>query len=251
MPKLLGPASQTGERLLQRGRWLHSGGRRWVTAKSRAPIAIGRAYIGSGGASPLAGTNIANAKEDGVIKDGFVSISCLATCSAPTDTTVWTGRARTDGTFDVTGLETGDYSVAFWDETQNYIMDIEQYHVTSGATVVSATATPTTAPTVTFATNPNLVVGNTVFFTSADPTWNGNFQVMSVSPDGLTVTLQVVNGTNTNPTADATSLPTVNVTDVGHILLPGWFTDLQGSIFNDLNGNGIRDTCAASCPRNT
>ena len=131
-------------------------------------IAIGRSYIGSGGASPLAGTNLANSKKDGVIEDGLISVSCLAVCSAPTDSTVWTGRARTDGTFDVTGLETGDYSVAFWDEAQSYIMAVLQYHVTS----------------------------------SADP---------------------------------ATA-----VTNAGDILLPGWFTDLQGSVFNDLNGDGIR-----------
>lgn len=131
-------------------------------------IAIGRAYIGSGGKSALAGTNLANAKKDGVIKDGLISVSCLATCSAPTDTMVWAGRARADGTFDVTGLETGDYSVAFWDEAQSYIMAVLQYHVTS----------------------------------SSDPA--------------------------------------IAVTNAGDILLPGWFTDLHGSVFNDLNGDGIR-----------
>ncbi len=133
-------------------------------------IKIGRAYIGSGGGTPLAGTNLSNAKEDGIIKDGLISISCLATCGAPTDTTVWTGRAKNDGTFTVNGLETGDYSVAFWDETQNYIMSILQYHVTGDV--------------------------------ASDP---------------------------------------ANITDAGHILLPGWFTDLQGTVFNDVNGNGIQD----------
>ncbi len=135
--------------------------------------AIGRAYIGSGGASPLAGTNIANAKEDGVIKDGVVSISCLATCNAPTDTTVWTGRSRTDGTFSVTGLQSGDYSVAFWDETQNYIMDIEQYTVV-GDPVQTTTVVP--LPAVTAATRAGTPANRTYTLTFASApavsTWN-------------------------------------------------------------------------------
>ncbi len=134
-------------------------------------IVIGRAYIGSGGASPLTGFNLANAKEDGPIEDGVVSISCLATCNAPTDTTVWTGRARSDGTFHVRGLETGDYSVAFWDESQSYIMAALQYSVTSG-----------------------------------------------------------------------------EVTDVADILLAGWFTDLQGTVFNDINGDGVRQANEPGVP---
>ena len=128
-------------------------------------LAIGRAYIGSSGTKALAGQNIANAKKDGIITDGLVSVSCLAICTAPTDSTVWTGRARSDGTFDITGLETGDYTVAVWDETQAYIMSVLQYHVVSGAPA----------------------------------------------------------------------------TQTGDILLSGWFTDLQGTVFNDLNGDGIHD----------
>ena len=70
-------------------------------------LMIGRSYIASGGATPLAGLNLANSKEDGPIEDGLVSISCLADCSAPTDQAIWTGRARSDGSFRVTGLQTG------------------------------------------------------------------------------------------------------------------------------------------------
>ena len=51
--------------------------------------------------SPLAGTNLANAKEDGLIEDGVVSVSCIATCNAPTDIDGLGGPARTDGTFEV------------------------------------------------------------------------------------------------------------------------------------------------------
>jgi uncharacterized repeat protein (TIGR01451 family) len=134
------------------------------TGQITGTLMVGRAYIGSGGATPLAGTNLANAKADGVIEDGVVSVSCIATCNAPTDSVVWVGRARTDGTFDVNHLQTGDYVVSFWDEQQSHILAAMQYHVTSGET-----------------------------------------------------------------------------TDVGDILLPGWFTDLQGVVFNDLDGDGFRD----------
>ena len=69
-------------------------------------IVIGRSYIGSGGALPLAGVNLTNSKidTDKGIEDGIVAVSCIAACNAPTDTLVWAGRARQDGTFDVNGL---------------------------------------------------------------------------------------------------------------------------------------------------
>ncbi|HEY0518314.1 MAG TPA: hypothetical protein VGC84_02385, partial [Ilumatobacteraceae bacterium] len=146
------------------------------TGELTGRLMVGRAYIGSGGGAPLAGTNLANAKADGPIEDGVVSVSCIATCNAPTDSLVWAGRARADGTFDVNHLQTGDYVVAFWDETQDYILAVMQYSVTS-------------------------------------------------SPD-----------------------PTVNVTDVGDVLLPGWFTSLKGVVFNDLNGNGARDAGEPGIP---
>jgi uncharacterized repeat protein (TIGR01451 family) len=212
----------------------------------KGTLAIGRSYVGSGGASPLAGTNLANSREDGVIEDGLVSVSCLATCNAPTDTTVWTGRARADGTFDINHLQTGDYSVAFWDEAQSYIMAILQYHVTSSTnptvTVTATTAGATVDPTVTFSANPNLNVGDTIFFTSTNATWSGNFDVLSISTTNpLKFTLRASSGPNPTVAVTGAARPTVNVTDVGHILLPGWFTDLRGTVFNDLNGDGVHD----------
>ena len=218
-------------------------------------VAIGRAYIGSGGASPLAGTNITNAKEDGVIKDGIVSISCLATCIAPTDTTVWTGRARTDGTFSVTGLQTGDYSVAFWDETQSYIMAILQYSVVGDPTQAQAPAVTSAIRsgtainrvyTLNFSAPVNLPINTVLTLTGGNANWSGTFRVLAVNS---TTSVRVVKtGGGGNPTGNATVLPQVFFgpminpapTDVGHVLLPGWFTDLTGVVFNDLNGDGIR-----------
>jgi hypothetical protein len=250
------------------------------------------------------------------------------------------GRAHKDGTFDVKGLQTGDYSVAFWDESQNYILAVLAYHVTSaptapmitaatrtgnnnttlrltfdtnsglsnGTNIVLAGGTPSWAgnfrvtnvqsngtlvtisprngtpnptasattlptmtspavqayatgscvggspcvPTVNFTSDPGLAVGTTVYFSSkssagtVDPKWTGNFQVLTVSNGGRTVTLAKVDPT-TKPTGAPTYPLSMNVTDAGQILLPGWFTDLQGSVFNDLNGNGKRDVCRTRC----
>ena len=218
----------------------------------KGTVAIGRAYIGSGGASPLAGTNLANAKKDGVIKDGLVSISCLASCSAPTDTTIWTGRSRTDGTFEVTGLQTGDYSVAFWDETQSYIMDIEQYSVVGNPaqaalpTVLSATRTGgqgNRVYTLNLASAPG-PIANPITLVGGSNGWTGNFNLVSVTGNSVVITRA-----NNLPNGNAITVPQAffgppvapTPVDVGDILLPGWFTDLQGSIFNDINGNGVRD----------
>ena len=216
-------------------------------------VAIGRAYIGSGGASPLAGTNLANAKKDGVIKDGLVSISCLATCSAPTDTTIWTGRSRSDGTFKVTGLQTGDYSVAFWDETQSHIMDIEQYRVAGNPTqaalpaVTSATRTgPAIARvyTLNFVSDPGVITGQ-ITLVGGNNGWSGTFDVISTTGNSVSVVRtpapQPTGSANVVPQAFAGPFTNPAPTDVGDILLPGWFTDIQGSVFNDVNGNGIRD----------
>ena len=198
-------------------------------------------------------------KKDGFIKDGVVSISCLATCNAPTDTTIWTGRARTDGTFTVTGLQTGDYSVAFWDETQSYIMTILQYSVV-GDPVPSQAALPavtsavrsTTLPrtfTLNFASNPNVLVNSILTLTGGNNGWAGTFRVSSI------VTATSIRVVRTSPAgspgASATVQPVATktvftnppATDMADVLLPGWFTDLQGHIFNDLNGDALRNEC--------
>ena len=141
------------------------------TGSLTGALKVGRAFIGATGPSALAGANLSNAKEDGPIEDGVVSVNCLAGCAAPTDSAVWVGRAKTDGTFTVTGLQPGDYGIALWDESQSYILATLQYHVDANAT-----------------------------------------------------------------------------TDMGDVLLPGWFTDIQGTIFIDTNENGKRDPGEAGVP---
>ena len=229
-------------------------------------IMIGRAYIGSGSGVALAGANLANAREFGPIEDGLISISCIATCHAPTDEAVWTGRAAADGTFRVTGLQTGDYVVSFWDESQSYILAVMQYHVdgnqrfefgTLPAVTSASVAFTRTGRTYTlrFASTPTgVVAGDTLSLSGGDNGWDGLFTVQSLS--GSTVLVRKASGSA--PSATAVVLPIAKKvllpgidpapTDVGHILLPGWFTDLKGSVFVDCNGDGIRQDGQSTDP---
>ncbi|HEY7628158.1 MAG TPA: hypothetical protein VH761_13875, partial [Ilumatobacteraceae bacterium] len=208
-------------------------------------IMVGRAYIGSGGgdvlgtpAAPYDGLNLANAKSDGPVEDGIVSISCIATCNAPTDTAVWTGRARADGTFNVTGLQTGDYVVSFWDETQSYILVPAQFSVngdqtatTSPLIITSATATSSilVPKIITFASPHGLSVGQTITLNNngvaANSRWNGSFTVISVpsttSVRVLRVSLlqPITNAVAPMPTTTATTSTFTDPapTDVGEV----------------------------------
>ena len=230
-------------------------------------LMIGRSYIASGGATPLAGLNLANSKEDGPIEDGLVSISCLADCSAPTDQAIWTGRARSDGSFRVTGLQTGDYSVAFWDESQSYILAVLQYHVDGDQvfpilpTITKAERTGSNSArkyTLTFVSKPT-IVGGQLTLSGGDNGWNGNFTVVkqsTVAP--WTVEVTAISPTQ-NPRGNAgakpqgTSGPGINpaALNVGHVLLLGWFTDLTGVVFNDLNGDGVKQAGEPGIPNFT
>jgi uncharacterized repeat protein (TIGR01451 family) len=113
-----------------------------ATAKLEGDLHVGTAYIGSqagtpctaqntpaGCTTPLAGTNLANAVDSGPIDDGVVSISCLAGCTSAADSVVWAGRADETGHFKVGGLQKGTYSIALWDEDQNYILAVEQVDI--------------------------------------------------------------------------------------------------------------------------
>ncbi len=73
------------------------------------------------------------------------------------------------------------------------------------ATVMTATVVAT-VPTITLGSTDHLKVNDTVVLSSADPTWNKSFTVVTVSPDGRTVTLNAASG---NPTATATQLPVI------------------------------------------
>ncbi|MEP7203436.1 MAG: hypothetical protein ABI894_12550 [Ilumatobacteraceae bacterium] len=228
-------------------------------------INVGRAYVGSGGGgllgtptAPYDGLNLANAKSDGPIEDGLVSISCIATCNAPTDTAVWTGRARADGTFNVTGLQTGDYVVSFWDEKQDYLLVPAQYSVNGDQVATTTPLTITSAVvasgirTLTFSTAHGLSTGQFITLNNngvaANSRWSGLF-IVSSTPSPTTARVvrfsflqPLVSAVLPMPTTTASTSVFSNPapTDVGPILMPGWFTDITGVVFNDINGDGVR-----------
>ena len=73
------------------------------------------------------------------------------------------------------------------------------------ATVLTATVVGG-VPTVTLGSTDYLSVGNTIVLSSTDAAWNNSFTVLTVSPDGRTVTLDAVSNP---PTATATALPVI------------------------------------------
>jgi uncharacterized repeat protein (TIGR01451 family) len=170
-----------------------------ASAELGGALHVGTAYIGSQAGpntQPLAGTNLANAVDSGPIHDGLISINCLAGCTSDEDSVVWTGRANADGTWSVKGLQNGSYSVAFWDETQNYILALEQ---------VDITPKNTDEPYTDLNRNHQYDQGEPFVDNNGDGVWTKG------TPKSM-----------------------------GTKLLPGWFTNISGSIFVDDNEDGIR-----------
>ena len=51
------------------------------------------------------------------------------------DQAVWVGRGNADGSFDIAGVPDGDYPLTWWDEPQNYILNLINVTVRNGETV--------------------------------------------------------------------------------------------------------------------
>ena len=51
------------------------------------------------------------------------------------DTAVWIGQGKVDGTFEIPHVPDGTYTLAWWDEPQDYIMDIQNITVTNGEVI--------------------------------------------------------------------------------------------------------------------
>lgn len=66
-------------------------------------------------------------KVQGPIPDGWLSLNDLENG----DQAVWVGQAGSDGRFDITGVPAGDYTLTWWDESQNNLLALE--NVTVGA----------------------------------------------------------------------------------------------------------------------
>ncbi|MEI8239726.1 MAG: hypothetical protein WCI22_09915, partial [Actinomycetota bacterium] len=125
------------------------------------------------------------------------------------------------------------------------------------ANLVGATVSRSTGPTLQFIADPGLKTNDWVMLSGGGRGWSGTFYV-----NGIVTKTTPKNGPTTwnvpvtavlptvDPRRGTTQLPSVAragsapaATDVKKVLLQGWFTDLQGAIFNDLDGNGKRDEC--------
>ena len=105
--------------------------------------------------------------------------------------------------------------------------------------------------TLTFNADPNLALNQQLTLSGGNNGWSGTFRATAApSPSGPNWTVPVVGVAPTqNPGPTATVVPQAfagpffdpapnNISDV---LLSGWFTDLQGTVFVDTNGDGIHD----------
>jgi hypothetical protein len=95
-------------------------------------------YPGIGGLAGTGGnTGTAGYKFDRPVHHPWVTLSDLNNG----DKTIWAGNAALDGSFDITGVADGSYSIAVWDQMQDYIFD--SFNVTvSGGKVVDLGVVP-------------------------------------------------------------------------------------------------------------
>ena len=110
-----------------------------VPAPPGAPVATGSIkgrimgaaayYPGLGGLAGQAGNaGTAGYKFDRPVKHPWVTLSDLNNG----DKTIWATNANLDGTFQIKGVPDGSYSVAVWDQMQDYIFDSFNVSVTGG-----------------------------------------------------------------------------------------------------------------------
>ncbi len=70
-------------------------------------------------------------KENGPIRKPWLSLVDLDAG----DVAVWIGQGNTDGTFDISGVPDGNYSLSWWDEPQDYNLNMINLVVKDGGTV--------------------------------------------------------------------------------------------------------------------
>jgi hypothetical protein len=91
-------------------------------------------YVPTTGGLSLPGTiwgGMAGAKVDHQIDKPWIVLSDLNRG----DTAVWVGQGTSQGAFTITGVPDGTYTLTYWDQDQEYILDLLQVTVNNGETV--------------------------------------------------------------------------------------------------------------------
>ncbi len=93
-----------------------------------------KVYVPTTGGACLPGTiwgGLCGGKVDKPIDKPWITLSDLNNG----DTAVWMGRGGADGTFTIPNVPAGSYTITYWDEPQNYILDLLNVTVANGETV--------------------------------------------------------------------------------------------------------------------
>ena len=77
---------------------------------------------------------LTGAKIDKPVANPWISLTAL-TGTPELDTAIYVGQGNTDGTFDIKNVPDGNYTLTWWDEPQNYILDLVNVSVAGGEVV--------------------------------------------------------------------------------------------------------------------
>ncbi len=93
-----------------------------------------KVYVPTTGGACLPGTiwgGLCGGKIDKPIDQPWIALSDLGRG----DTAVWFGRGGADGRFTIPSVPDGTYTLTYWDDAQNYILDLQQVTVSNGEAV--------------------------------------------------------------------------------------------------------------------
>ena len=105
-----------------------------ATGSITGVVDAAKVYIPAKGGSCLQGQiwgGLCGAKIDKPIEKPWIALSDLNRG----DTAVWFGRGNADGTFTIPNVPAGTYTLTYWDDEQNYILDLVSVTVANGQAV--------------------------------------------------------------------------------------------------------------------
>ena len=102
-----------------------------ATGEIKGVVDATKIYVPTNGGLSNAGQifgGLNGGKIDKPIDRPWIALSDLGN----SDQAVYVGRGAADGTFDITHVPDGDYTITWWDDAQNYILDLQNVTVRSG-----------------------------------------------------------------------------------------------------------------------